>query len=88
MADTTTATMQDDPRGSAPPPAAAGGAGGWPAFRDYLLETKAEVKRITWPEQDHWVNSSVITLLTIVALSALMAVYNAIFNQIAGLLFG
>lgn len=91
MADTTAELMQGDPQkgAAAPPPVAAGGASGgwWPAFRDYLLETRGEIRRITWPSQDIWVNSSVITLLTILTLSLLMAIYNAVFNFVAGWLF-
>jgi len=92
MADTTAELMQGDPsskKGAAPPPVVAGGAPGgwWPGFRDYILETKSEIKRITWPTQDLWVNSSVITLLTIFSLSLLMAFYNAVFNFVAGWLF-
>lgn len=88
MADTTVEMMQKGPEpGPTPAPAGEASRGWWPAFKDYLLETKAEIRRITWPNQDDWVNSAVITLLTIVALSALMALYNAIFNFIAGQLY-
>lgn len=83
MADETT------PKAAAPESASAPvGGGGLKGFRTYLGETAAEARRVTWPNKTDWVNSSVITLLTILALSLLMAGYNAVAGFVAGFFFG
>ncbi|HYE77860.1 MAG TPA: preprotein translocase subunit SecE [bacterium] len=94
MADSTAISTPDPglPQKAAPPPATlpaeTGGGNWWGNFRNYLGETRNELRKVTWPTKDAWVNSSIITLLTILTIALVMAGLNAIFAFVAGQFFG
>lgn len=94
MADSTAISNPEKPglpKKSSPAPsmpADTGGGNWWGNFKNYLSETRNELKKVNWPTKEAWVNSSVITLLTILVIALVMAGLNAIFQFIATQVFG
>ena len=91
MADTSVIAMQEPEPKKAPKPATPvvveAQTGWWPAFKQYLRDTVAESKKVAWPSKEDWTNSSVITLLTILTISLIMAGYNAVASYLAAQFF-
>ncbi|MEN8148235.1 MAG: preprotein translocase subunit SecE [Planctomycetota bacterium] len=71
----------------------AGGAGSvWilnrPRLVDLLIETEAEMKKVSWPSRQEAWNSSVIVVVTVVVMMGLLFFYDFALNHIFLLLFG
>jgi preprotein translocase subunit SecE len=73
---------------------AIGGAAGvvWilnrPRLVDLLIETEAEMKKVSWPSRQEAWNSSVIVVVTVVIMMGLLFAYDFILNRVFLLLFG
>jgi preprotein translocase subunit SecE len=44
----------------------------WPKFVDFLIETEAEMGRVVWPTRRTVIGSSVVVIVTVVAMSAIL----------------
>ena len=59
-----------------------------PRTVDLLIETEAEMKKVSWPSRAEAWNSSVIVVVTVVVLMSLLFFYDLVLNQILKRLFG
>jgi preprotein translocase subunit SecE len=55
---------------------------------DLLIETEAEMKKVSWPSRQEAWNSSVIVVVTVVVMMGLLFFYDYFLNQIFLFLFG
>ena len=72
---------------------AGGGAGlVWvlnrPRLVDLLIETEAEMKKVSWPSRQEAWNSSIIVVVTVVVMMGLLFVYDFVLNKVFLVLFG
>ena len=54
----------------------------------YLRETRAEVRKVTWPTRDEAINLTTIVLVVTVAMSILLWALDNIFTIVVGLIVG
>ena len=59
-----------------------------PKLVDLLVETEAEMKKVSWPSRQEAWNSAVIVVVTVIVLMSLLFVYDFVLNQILKQLFG
>ena len=59
-----------------------------PRLVDLLIETEAEMKKVSWPSRQEAWNSSVIVVITVVVMMGLLFFYDYTLNKIFLLLFG
>ena len=59
-----------------------------PRLVDLLIETEAEMKKVSWPSRQEAWNSSVIVVITVVVMMGLLFFYDFTLNKIFLLLFG
>lgn len=52
----------------------------------YFQETRDELRKVTWPEQDEIIRLSTIVLVSTIAFAAFLGVLDFIFQRLAGLL--
>ncbi|NOX63878.1 MAG: preprotein translocase subunit SecE [Chloroflexi bacterium] len=52
----------------------------------YLRETRAELKKVTWPTREEWLRLSGIVLVVTVAMAIILGLADAIGSQIVQLL--
>ena len=58
----------------------------WPKFADFLISVEAELNKVSWPTQRELVRASVVVIFTILFLSAILFVYDALWKLLFGLL--
>ena len=49
----------------------------WPRFADFLIAVVAEMAKVTWPSRRELIRSSVVVLVNMVALAALLWIFDA-----------
>lgn len=54
----------------------------------YLRETRAELRKVTWPTPDEARNLTVIVLIVTVAMSLFLGLLDVIFSGLIGLIIG
>jgi preprotein translocase subunit SecE len=54
----------------------------------YLRETRAEVRKVTWPTRDEAINLTTIVLVVTVAMSILLWALDNLFTIVVGLIVG
>jgi len=59
-----------------------------PKLVDLLVETEAEMKKVSWPSRQEAWNSSIIVVVTVIVLMSLLFVYDLVLNQLLTQLFG
>ena len=59
-----------------------------PKMVDLLVETEAEMKKISWPSRQEAWNSAVIVVVTVVVLMSQLCVYEFVLNHVVKQLFG
>jgi len=59
-----------------------------PRLVDLLIETEAEMKKVSWPSRQEAWNSSVIVVVTVVIMMGLLFTYDFVLNKLFLLLFG
>jgi preprotein translocase SecE subunit len=59
-----------------------------PRSVDLLVDTEAEMRRVSWPSRQEAWNSSLIVVITVIVLMALLFFYDFALNSILNLIFG
>ena len=59
-----------------------------PRLVDLLIETEAEMRKVSWPSRQEAWNSSVVVVVTVVVMMGLLFFYDFALNKIFLLLFG
>lgn len=59
-----------------------------PRTVDLLIETEAEMKKVSWPSRSEAWNSSVVVVVTVVVLMGLLFLYDFVLNFILKRVFG
>ena len=59
-----------------------------PRLVDLLIETEAEMKKVSWPSRQEAWNSSIIVVVTVVVMMGLLFVYDFVLNKVFLVLFG
>jgi preprotein translocase subunit SecE len=59
-----------------------------PRLVDLLIETEAEMKKVSWPSRQEAWNSSIIVVVTVVIMMGLLFAYDFLLNKIFLVLFG
>ena len=54
----------------------------------YLRETRAEIRKVTWPTRDEAINLTTIVLVVTVAMSILLWALDNLFTVVVGLIIG
>ena len=49
----------------------------WPRFADFLIAVEAEMAKVSWPSRRELIRSSVVVLVNMVALAALLWIFDA-----------
>lgn len=50
-----------------------------PVASDFLIETEAELRKVSWPEGDEFVNASIVVIISILIIAALLALFDFLF---------
>ena len=53
-----------------------------PKVADLLIDTEAELKKVTWPSPQEVVNSSIVVIVTVVLIGVFLAVVDLLFARI------
>ena len=59
-----------------------------PRMVDLLIETEAEMKKVSWPSRQEAWNSSIIVVVTVIVMMSLLFVYDLVLNFVMNRLFG
>ena len=59
-----------------------------PRLVDLLIETEAEMKKVSWPSRQEAWNSSIIVVVTVVIMMGLLFAYDFFLNKLFLVLFG
>ena len=59
-----------------------------PRLVDLLIETEAEMKKVSWPSRQEAWNSSIVVVVTVVVMMGLLFFYDFALNKIFLMLFG
>ena len=59
-----------------------------PRTVDLLVDTEAEMKRVSWPSRQEAWNSSIIVVITVLVMMALLFFYDFILTRIMNFVFG
>ena len=59
-----------------------------PRMVDLLVETEAEMKKVSWPSRQEAWNSAVIVVVTVIVLMSLLFAYDFVVNAVLKQLFG
>jgi preprotein translocase subunit SecE len=51
-------------------------------LREYFLEAKAEVKKVTWPDRKATSASTVVVLVVVVVIGVYLAVVDVVLSQV------
>lgn len=57
----------------------------WPKFADFLISVEAELNKVSWPTQKELVRASLVVIFTILFLSAILFLYDALWEFVFGL---
>lgn len=52
----------------------------WPKFADFLISVEAELAKVSWPTQKELIKASMVVILTILMMSAILFLYDAIWR--------
>jgi len=52
----------------------------WPRFADFLISVEAELAKVSWPTQKELVKASLVVIFTILFMSAILFLYDAIWR--------
>ena len=63
------------------------GPGVWAKTKRFFKDVHAEAKKVVWPDPEQQKNSTIVVVITIVALAAFMGFFSKIFYNISDLLF-
>ena len=63
------------------------GPGAWAKTKRFFKDVHAEAKKVVWPDPEQQKNSTIVVVITIVALAAFMGFFSKIFYNISDLLF-
>lgn len=58
----------------------------WPKFADFLISVEAELNKVSWPTQKELVRASIVVIFTILFLSAILFLYDALWKFVFGML--
>ena len=73
---------------SQPKPSAKKGPSTGQKMGSFFKDVKAEMKKVSWPDQERTVQSTMVVIFTLFALSAAMTAFTIFFTRIAGYFFG
>lgn len=59
----------------------------WTNFKAFLVESRAELRKVSWPTRDDVVDSTGVVLATVVAVVVCFLVYDTIFSRLMKLIF-
>lgn len=59
-----------------------------PRNADLLIETEAELRKVTWPTMKEVVNSSIVVIVSVLFLMAFLAGADIVLARVAGVLLG
>ncbi|MBU1023946.1 preprotein translocase subunit SecE [bacterium] len=54
----------------------------------FIKDVRAELKKVSWPDQERTIQSTGVVIFTLFALSAAMTAFTMIFTKVAGYFFG
>ncbi len=57
-------------------------------LKNYLVETKIEIKKVTWPTKDELKESTRVVVIATIVLTAFTGVVDQILSRIVKLIFG
>jgi len=57
-----------------------------PRFADFLISVEAEMAKVSWPSRSELIRSSIVVLVTIIALAAILATYDAFWGVLLRML--
>ncbi len=52
----------------------------WPKFADFLISVEAELNKVSWPTQRELIRASIVVIFTILFLSAILFLYDAVWK--------
>lgn len=52
----------------------------WPRFADFLISVEAELAKVSWPTQKELVKASLVVIFTILLMSAILFLYDALWR--------
>lgn len=52
----------------------------WPKFADFLISVEAELAKVSWPTQKELIKASLVVILTILMMSAILFLYDAVWR--------
>lgn len=52
----------------------------WPRFADFLISVEAELNKVSWPTQKELVKAALVVIFTILFMSAILFLYDAIWR--------
>ncbi|GIX00114.1 MAG: protein translocase subunit SecE [Pirellulaceae bacterium] len=56
----------------------------WPKFADFLISVEAELNKVSWPTQKELVRASIVVIFTILFLSLILFLYDALWKLVFG----
>ena len=56
----------------------------WPKFADFLISVEAELNKVSWPTQKELVRASIVVIFTILFLSLILFLYDALWKFVFG----
>ncbi|MBI3818363.1 MAG: preprotein translocase subunit SecE [Planctomycetes bacterium] len=59
-----------------------------PKIAETLIETEAELKKVTWPTTRETIGASTVVLVTVMILFGLLGVYDMILGNVTSFIFG
>jgi preprotein translocase subunit SecE len=54
----------------------------WPRFADFLISVEAELNKVSWPTQKELIRASMVVIFTILFMSVLLFLYDAIWRLV------
>ncbi|MBX3421005.1 MAG: preprotein translocase subunit SecE [Pirellulaceae bacterium] len=52
----------------------------WPKFADFLISVEAELYKVSWPTQREMIKASMVVIFTIMFMSAILFLYDAVWR--------
>jgi len=55
-------------------------------IRNFLVQTKAELKKVSWPNKNELIGSTVVVIITVIILAVYIGLLDLAFSRLIGLI--